>query len=97
MKKVLLTAMVILVLIGLGCLAYGGYFGFLVGDNGWYDKDTRIGWNCCDQWYYVTECASDFPEEYRIANGIKEDHMIKVTHLDEKTRDYLMRQGRRSY
>lgn len=97
MKKVFITVMAIVVFAGLGYLAYNGYFGFLVGDNGWYDEDIRIGWNCWDQWYYVTECANDFPEEYRIEHGISDDHMIKVTHLDERTRDYLMTQGRRSY
>ena len=78
-----------------GCLGYLAYTGaFSPEDEGWYDEDTRIGWNYRDEWYYVIDENNNVSKpESEFRRGYT--HVGRVTHLSENVRSYLIKEGMR--
>ena len=89
MKKVIVAVVLVtVVMIGIGIV--NDLIAIRQLDEGWYDEETRIGWNPRDEFYWVMEDANDFTKEEREQYKLADNYKSRLTHLNEDMRKLII-------
>lgn len=57
---------------------------------GWYDAETRIGWNPKDEWYYVMADYNDLTEEEK--PYYSENFKYRLVHISKEMRSFILQE-----
>ena len=57
---------------------------------GWYDEETKLGWNPKDGWYYVLETYDDLSEEEK--PYYSENFKYRLVNLSEDMRKFILQE-----
>lgn len=94
MQKFLIIVTILVTMVAIGIGVAQDIHAILDSDDGWFDEETKIGWNPKDEYYWVSRTYDDLSEEQKASGVFSKDYKFKITHLDENTRKFILQNWR---